>query len=186
MICPRCHGTRHEPGVDSITDAVCTRCSGLGTESDQHLSPHFMLSELLVSEAAARRGLPNDPPDNFIERLRQVADFLELIRRRFGALHVNSGYRSPAVNEAIGGSPTSAHVQGWAADIVPLIAGVTLKQIMDWVIAEKLPYDQIIFEGTWVHISPFSPAGAVRREALMMFGGKYPPYDPADPRVSAA
>lgn len=182
MLCPRCHGTKTDPS----TEGPCSFCVGAGTCADAPLSPHFELSELLVSEAAARKGLPNDPPDGYVERLRTLAaDVLEPLRARFGPVHVNSGYRSPAVNAAIGGSATSAHMQGFAADLVPLTAGVTLKQMADWLISSDVPFDQVIFEGTWLHVGRFGPGGVVRREALMMFGGKYSTYDPADPRVTA-
>jgi len=175
--CPNCHGVA----------TGCAFCGGLGVVADQPLSPHFMLSELLVSETAARKGLSNAPPDGYVERLQQVAqDLLEPVRQRFGPVHVTSGYRSPAVNAAIGGSATSAHCEGFAADFVPLTAGVTLKAIVEWCIANlDLPFDQVIYEtGAWVHLGRYGPGGKVRREALSMFGGKYAPFDPKDPRVA--
>ena len=181
FICPRCHGA-----PASGVAEVCGYCHGQGLVADQVLSPHFLLSELLVSETAARRGIPNDPPDGYADRLRELTlQLLEPLRERFGALHINSGYRAPDVNRAIGGSAASAHMQGWAADLVPLNSGVTLRAMADWLIASGLAFDQVIFEGTWLHVGLFSPSGAQRREAQMMFGGKYSAYDPNDPRVAA-
>jgi zinc D-Ala-D-Ala carboxypeptidase len=180
MICPRCWGALHDAG-----GAPCDYCGGHGVTADEAVSPHFMLSELLVSEAAARLGIPNDPPPAVVAALRELAqDLLEPVRSRFGAIRITSGYRSPALNAAIGGSPTSVHQLGHAADLNPAVKGITRKQVIEFVLSGEAPFDQVIHEGTWCHVARRSPARTMRREALMMFGGKYAPYDAGDPRVA--
>lgn len=78
---------------------------------------HFKLSELLTTGT----GLPNVPTWEQAENLRKLGNMLDRIRRRFGGpIAVNSAFRSEAVNKAVGGSSTSAHLKGLAADIRPV------------------------------------------------------------------
>lgn len=180
MICAECWGAKR-PG--------CGTCGGAGVVADKLLSPHFLLSELLASTTASRGGIPNQPTGRDEANLtRLCVELLEPIRAEFGAIHVNSGLRKPAVNKAVGGSDTSAHCFGWAGDVVPKRA--KRRDVMAWLIEEQarkeLKYDQVIFELTWVHIALFHPDGAKQRgEARMFFGsGQYDPYDPADARTA--
>jgi hypothetical protein len=84
------------------------------------LSPHFKLFEFVISETAERKAIYNRPSDEIIARLRTLCEsILEPARQQLGPLHINSGYRSPELNAAIGGSSTSAHMIGYAADVVP-------------------------------------------------------------------
>lgn len=127
------------------------------------LSPHFSLDELTHSDLAARRGIDNTPPAFVIENLRRLAGGLEQVREVLGCpVIITSGYRSPAVNRAVGGSTMSAHCEGHAADIIAPLHGSPLavaRTLRDSAIA----FDQLIAEGTWVHIS-FAPA--MRRQVL--------------------
>jgi len=180
MLCPMCWGAKVYAGQD------CQNCLATGVVADAQLSPHFLLSELLYSENAVRHGVPNVPSDAQLANLVLVAtDLLEPIRAQFGPIHVSSGLRVPAVNALVGGSDTSAHVEGNAADINVIVPGVTRKQVMGWLIANKgmLMWDQIIYEGTWVHVARYKNGLSPRGQALMMFGGAYFPYDANDPRV---
>lgn len=189
MICPHCWGSKTEPNQVGHT---CTFCSGSGTALDLDLSPHFKLSEMLYSDTAVRQHISNDPTPAIIANLHDVAnDLLESIRAEFGAIHVNSGYRSPVLNAALhGSSKTSVHPLGLAADIKAMDPKVTRKMIVDFVIKAKLPYDQVIFEGTWVHVGRRAPdQKTVRKMALQMFPGPdgtphYGHYDPNDPRCN--
>lgn len=196
MICPRCWGDKTDP--DEVRNCVhcnpCKHCTGLGVLPDIQLSAHFKLSEMVISQTAIRKGIENVPSDLVIANLKYVcSSLLEPIRSKFGPITITSGYRSPRLNNQIGGSITSAHVSGMAADINPL-GSVTKKQIVDWVIStsEIEIFDQIIFEGTWVHVAhnaqpnlsvPDTLYKPDRKEALMMFNGKYSPYNSNDPRV---
>jgi len=119
------------------------------------LSPHFGLSELTRSST----GLPNDPD---LQALRHLADLcrdvLEPVRALLGVpLRVNSGYRSAAVNRIIGGSRTSQHMQGLAADVVPV--GMDAEEAMQKIAAEvragRLPRlgQAIIYASGFIHLS---------------------------------
>lgn len=120
------------------------------------LSDHFTLEELTVSETAVRKGLDNTPSLEIIENLKKLASSLEVVRAILGfPIHINSGYRSLAVNIAIGGSKTSAHMQGYAADFVCPQFGKPI-DIVKKLANTKLAFDQLIQEGNWVHIS-FDP-----------------------------
>jgi len=108
---------------------VCEYCEGRGAVEDVKLSPHFRLSEMIRSDTARARGLYQVPPPAVVERLRELAgELLEPVRASVGPLRVTSGYRRPRVNAAVGGSDTSAHMSGWAADVVPVRG--TPEQIM--------------------------------------------------------
>ena len=184
QVCPRCWGRKLEPGARKT---VCTYCTGNGVIEDRELAPNFFLSELVRSEGAARRGIPNNPSEAQIENLRKTATALSLIRSQVGPIRVNSGLRLPAVNVAIGGSETSAHMDGNAADWVPADSQWTLRGAAKAVVGlmdnGDLHVDQFIYEGTWLHIGIVGARGKVRGQKLMMFGGKYFPLDLNDPRV---
>jgi hypothetical protein len=128
---------------------------------DTLLSPHFTLRELCRSEAAARKGFPNDPPPEAIAALKALcATVLEPLRGHVGkSIRVNSGYRGPQANAAVGGAPTSQHVRGEAADIE--VDGLSNLALAQAVVALGLPFDQVILEAHtlgdpnsgWVHVS---------------------------------
>lgn len=129
-----------------------------------NLSPHFTLAELTVSQTAARKGIDNSAPPAVVAALRLLCgEVLEPIRAHFDRpVIVSSGYRSPALNRAIGGAVTSQHCKGEAADItVPGVANIDLAQ---WIM-RNLRYDQLIEEfGRWVHVS--YRAGPLRHAEL--------------------
>jgi len=127
------------------------------------LSKSFSLNELTKSDTALRHDMDNTPPPEAIECLRALCDnVLQPVRDHFGkSVRVNSGYRHPDVNAKVGGSKTSDHCKGMAADIE--IAGVPNHELAQW-IADNLEYRQIILEfytrgvpdSGWVHVS-FNP-----------------------------
>lgn len=132
-----------------------------------YLSPHFTLDELTVSQEAARRGIDNTPTGPALEALKRTAMGMEAVRMRLGGapIIVSSGYRSPVVNAAVGGSRTSQHMTGEAADFTAPRFG-TPRSIVDAIVDSDVPYDQVILEfGRWVHIS-FSHGP--RRQALVI------------------
>jgi hypothetical protein len=118
------------------------------------LSEHFDLAEFLVSETAARRGIANEPSPEVIANLRRLCQsVLEPLRAHLERpVIITSGYRSPALNRAVGGSPTSHHMQGRAADII--VPGMTPLAVCQAAHQLKLPCVQIIHEfGRWAHLS---------------------------------
>jgi hypothetical protein len=122
------------------------------------LSPHFTLSELIRSETAEERGIDNTPPPEILENLRRLAAGLEAVWALLGAaLEISSAYRCAALNEAVGGSGTSQHLQGLAVDFACPDFGSPL-EIADAIRKSGLEFDQCILEyGRWVHLS-FSDA----------------------------
>lgn len=131
------------------------------------LSPHFSLDELCVTQT----GLPNQPSAMVVSRLKLLCDMvLEPVRKNFGRpVVVNSGYRSEAVNKAVGSKSTSQHRLGEAADIE--VPGVSNAEVAAW-IAANLRFDQLILENYrpgvagsgWVHVS----WSATRRRMQML------------------
>ncbi len=118
------------------------------------LSKNFTLAELTVSQTAARRGLDNTPPEAVRKNLDKLCDYvLQPLRDKLGKpVVVTSGYRSPAVNAAVGGARNSAHMSGLAADIH--VPGMSSAQLMKKIKEFKLPVDQVIDEfGSWVHVA---------------------------------
>lgn len=124
-----------------------------------NLSKNFTVAELSKSESATRQGIDNTPSMTVIDNLQQLVDnVLQPIRDKFGPIVVTSGYRSPAVNKAIGGSTTSDHCKGYAADFEVL--GMDNKELALF-IKDNLKFSQLILEfyhkGTpdsgWVHVS---------------------------------
>lgn len=120
------------------------------------LSPHFSLDELTVSQTAARHVPPidNAPPAKVVAALTNVAVGLEGVRIALGApIIINSGYRSPELNKAVGGAKNSQHLAGEAVDFICPGFG-TPHQIVARLIKSGINFDQLIVEfGAWVHVS---------------------------------
>lgn len=124
------------------------------------LTENFSLAEMIKSETALRKGLDNTPGEEELENLRKLAEnVLQPIRDAYGrGVKVNSGFRHPDVNAAVGGSRTSDHCKGQAADIE--IPGVANADLAQW-ISENLEFRQLILEfytpgipdSGWVHVS---------------------------------
>lgn len=146
------------------------------------LSPNFTLKELCRT---SHREFNNIPSVIIAGRLEILAvNYLEPIRDVFGPIRINSGYRSPLVNKAIGGSDVSAHMDGCAADFEPMDSNKKLQPIVDWIIEESgMPFDQVILESSgtsdWIHIGMTQPnrVNGPRKEALRFKDGKYTKYD---------
>jgi hypothetical protein len=131
------------------------------------LSRNFSLQEMIVSQTAARRGLSNIPTEPVIEELKRLCrTILEPLRTTVGRpIVVSSGYRSLEVNKAVGGSATSAHVFGKAADII--VPGLSPFQVCKIAKDMNLPYDQVILEfDSWTHISSANDEANPKRQAL--------------------
>lgn len=123
------------------------------------LSKNFTLKELTRSDVATRKGLDNTPNYSAAVNLEVLAlSLLQPIRDKFGMVRVLSGYRSPAVNREVGGSKTSDHMEGSAADIE--VPGVSNYELAKW-IKDNLEFRQLILEfytpgdtnSGWVHVS---------------------------------
>jgi len=124
------------------------------------LTPHFSLAELTTT----KQKIDNTPSKEVVEVLRTTAFYMEKVRELLGnvAITVNSGYRSPDVNRAVGGSTNSSHTYGHAVDFTA--SGHTPLEVCNILAKSNLKFDQLICEGVsknningkWVHIS-FDP-----------------------------
>jgi len=125
-----------------------------------NLTKNFTLEEMTKSETALRHGMDNTPGENEIGNLKLLCEkVLQPVRDHFGkGVKVNSGFRHPDVNAKVGGSRTSDHTRGQAADIE--IPGVPNAELAEW-IRDNLEYRQLILEfytvgikdSGWVHVS---------------------------------
>ena len=123
------------------------------------LSENFTLQEFTKSQTAIRKGLDNTPAEAHIENAKELfANVVQKVRDNFGVTIINSGYRGPDLNYAIGGSNTSQHTRGQAVDIE--CPGTPNYDVANW-IEENLDFDQLILEfytpgipdSGWVHVS---------------------------------
>ena len=127
------------------------------------LSKNFSLAELVGSQVATRKGIDNTPTPAIVANLTRLAALLEQVRALVGGpITISSGYRSPALNKAVGGAANSAHVLGLAADIST--TKLTSKALAMLIRQSDIAFDQLIYEGSWVHIA--LSAGAPRRQVL--------------------
>ena len=126
------------------------------------LSKNFSLSEFTESNTATRNGIDNNPSAEHIHNLVELCEnVLQPLRDRIGSsIRVTSGYRSDALNTAIGGSKTSDHSHGRAADIKLVINGVNIsEELYHGIKAMGVPFKQLIWEfgdddtPQWVHIA---------------------------------
>lgn len=135
-----------------------------------NLSPNFALDELTASETAARHGIDNTPDQATIQNLTRLANALQEVRALLGnkVIIVSSGYRSPELNQKVGGSATSDHCKGLAADFICPSYG-TPDEIVRVVMASAIPYKQVIREyDKWVHFSISEEGEAPRKQALII------------------
>lgn len=146
----------------------------MGANVDRlELTQHFNWNEA----TATSTGLLNAPDSEAHRKnILNTATHMEIVRAILGrnGIKINSWYRSPLVNKRVGGVPTSEHAEGRAVDFTCAKFG-TPRKICETLIhyAHILNYNQLIDEGTWVHIS-FPPEGSVgKKEVLTMRNGKY-------------
>ena len=122
------------------------------------LSQNFSLRELTKSQTAERKGISNEPTEEHIENLKLLCTkILQPIRDEFGIVSVSSGYRSPALCEALGSKSTSQHARGQAADFE--CYGIANNKLFEWA-TKNLTFDQAILEfytgepeSGWIHMS---------------------------------
>lgn len=120
-----------------------------------HLSKHFTLDEFTNSQTAARLGIDNKAPAYVLPALHRTAEGLERVRDLLGGkpIIVSSGYRSPALNRAIGSKATSQHTTGQAVDFTCPAYG-TPREIVAALVGSGIQYDQCLLEFlAWVHLS---------------------------------
>jgi hypothetical protein len=143
------------------------------TELPEKLSANFSMKEFTASDTAKRRGIDNNPGLEHAEAALELFEHIvQPIRDHFGtSIFLSSGYRSHALNKAIGGSQTSQHSKGEAVDIdMDGRKGPENEDVFHY-IRENLPFDQLIWEfgdskrPDWVHVS-YKKGGPQRGQIL--------------------
>lgn len=146
---------------------------------------NFTISEMVHSSTAEKLNIDNNPPLSVRVHLTETITLLESIRSEWGAycevhnlgtpaIRVSSGYRSPELNKTVGGVKTSAHVLGYAADIVPVNGKQDeFEHFIAEVFAKKgYAYDQLIVEKSktsrWVHVGYKKADGSQRRQCFKL------------------
>lgn len=136
------------------------------------LSKNFSLAEFTKSQTAIRMGIDNTPQGEHLEAARALFEnVVQPVRDHFGPTIINSGYRGPDLNRAVGGSSTSQHCKGEAVDIE--VPGVPNAEVAQW-IQDNLTFDQLILEfytpgipdSGWVHVSYKDEDAENRKQVL--------------------
>jgi zinc D-Ala-D-Ala carboxypeptidase len=135
------------------------------------LSKNFTMAEFTKSQTAERKGIDNTPQGEHLEAAKALFEnVVQKVRENFGVTVINSGYRSPDLNEAVGGSSRSQHCKGEAADIE--CPGTANADVANWIV-DNLDFDQVILEfytpgipdSGWVHVS-YKADGSNRKSIL--------------------
>ena len=143
-----------------------------------NLSKNFTLQEYIKSQTALRQGIDNTPSEEHLASAKKLFELVvQPVRDHFGVTVINSGYRGPALNAAVGGSATSQHCKGEAVDIE--CPGTPNYDVAKW-IEDNLDYDQLILEfytpgipdSGWVHVSYKSEGNRKQSLTAMKEDGK--------------
>ena len=135
------------------------------------LSENFTMAEFIKSDTAAKLSIDNTPQGEHLEAAKHLFEnVVQKVRDHFGTTVLNSGYRSPKLNEAVRGSSTSQHCLGQAADIE--CPGTPNADLANWIV-DNLDFDQVILEfytpgqpsSGWVHVS-YKTDGTNRKSIL--------------------
>ena len=127
------------------------------------LSKNFTMAEFIKSDTATKLGIDNTPEGEHLENAKALFEnVVQKVRDHFGPTVINSGYRSPELNEAVRGSKTSQHCHGQAADIE--VPGVANAEVAQWIV-DNTDFDQVILEfytpgipdSGWVHVTYKNP-----------------------------
>ena len=122
------------------------------------------MAEFIKSDTATKLGIDNTPEGEHLENAKALFEnVVQKVRDHFGPTVINSGYRSPELNEAVRGSKTSQHCHGQAADIE--VPGVANADVAQWIV-DNCDFDQVILEfytpgipdSGWVHVSYKNPS----------------------------
>lgn len=138
---------------------------------------NFTLAEMVASDTARRKGIDNTPDFDEVAHLDELTGtILQPLREAWGKpLIISSGYRCPALNKAVGGADTSAHLYGYAADVQVARSkdfDAFIAFAEDWLKANDVPFDQSIRETSktayWWHIGLRNSKGGQRRQFLAL------------------
>lgn len=133
------------------------------------MNNYFELNEFLYSDTALKNKIPNLPSFQIVENIKMMIPLLNGLRDIWGSsIIVSSGYRCPELNKKVGGSSTSAHLMGFAVDLVP--SNGKMNEFIECCkryFKEKM-FDQVIIESSgssrWVHFGLFNNKMQQRRQ----------------------
>lgn len=137
------------------------------------MAKYFTLKEMTYSDTAKKYGIDNTPSASVIEHLKELMEFLDGLREAWGSgIRVTSGYRGTVVNLLVGGSPTSVHPVGYAADLQPVNGKMKeFKKFCKEYVQDKM-FDQLLLEKSkkteWVHIGLKNRSGKQRKQIKNM------------------
>ena len=119
------------------------------------MTPHFSLEEVTHSDTAKRLGIDNAVPLGLMDNVKRMCKKLEEVRSLFGKpIKITSFYRCPELNKKVGGSKTSAHMNGLACDFT--VKGIDVEDVFSHIKASEITFDQLILESsktsTWIHL----------------------------------
>ena len=138
------------------------------------MAKYFTLAEMLKSETAAKNNIQNTPSVEVQQNIEELLEVLDDLREFYGKpIKITSGYRCTELNRLVGGSPTSAHVIGYAADLQPI--GDTFEnfkaEVLRW-LDTGVKFDQCIIEKSksaqWVHFGLFNRKGQQRGQRFSL------------------
>lgn len=141
-----------------------------------NLTQHFSLSEMSCTTHSELYAANFADAAAFVGPLTDLCKLLEMVRAKFGPISIHSGYRNAAVNAASGGSSTSQHIKGEAADFH--CTNANLENVYRWIVQDSgIAFGQCILERipnpTWIHLSlgvPYRPINACGQ--ALTFDGK--------------
>ena len=137
------------------------------------MKSYFTIEELSKSDVAEQQGINNTPPDNIKENLKKLIEFLNSLREAWGsAICINSGYRCPELNQAVGGVTTSAHLEGNAVDMHPQNGEFEKFKEFCLNYCKNKDFDQLIIENSgstyWIHLGLWSNNNKQRHQTFKL------------------
>ena len=139
------------------------------------MAKYFTVAEMLKSETAAKNNIQNIPSVEIQQNIEELLGVLDGLREFYGKpIKITSGFRCTELNKLVGGSPTSAHVVGYAADLRPV--GDTFENfkasVLEWLDKSGVKFDQCILEKNkntqWVHFGLYNRKGQQRGQQFSL------------------
>ena len=139
------------------------------------MAKYFKVAEMLNSETAAKNNIQNTPSAEVQQNIEELLEVLDGLREFYGKpIKITSGYRCAELNKLVGGSPASAHVIGYAADLQPIQGSFEefKASVIDWLDKSGVKFDQCIIERSkstqWVHFGLYNRKGQQRGQQFSL------------------
>ena len=139
------------------------------------MAKYFKVAEMLKSAAAEKNQINNTPSAKIEQNIEELLGVLDGLREFYGKpIRITSGFRCAELNKLVGGSPTSAHVIGYAADLQPIQGSFEefKASVIDWLDKSGVKFDQCIIERNkstqWVHFGLYNRKGQQRGQQFSL------------------